>query len=85
MHGQGGGLSGQRQDHVLPGAQIERAVEVTAAALRRDPHVRGLSHRRPNAGEGRLKVEAELIHAQDDPLRMLLQKIGHFFSTSAWN
>src|SRR3990172_1190134 len=73
----------QGQGDFLAGPQVECAKEMDQVALGGHPYQRRLSHGRPDMGLGSLKVEAHFVHRDDHPVRVVLQKIGHFFSNSA--
>ena len=74
---------GQRE--LMPGAQVQRPVEVGMVTLWTDPYQRGFADGRPDPRRGGLKIQAHLVQRDDLSVRMVLQKIGHFFSSSASN
>ena len=66
-------------------ADIQAAIEMDVVALGRDPQRGRLSASCPYARAGRLEIETHLIYRHNYPLRVVLQKIGHFFSSCCSN
>jgi len=76
-------LRGQGEGEFMTGAHVQPAIEMDVITLRSDADGRGLTTRCPHAGRGRLKVQAHLIDGQNNTIGMILDEVGHFFSSSA--
>ena len=68
-----------RQSELMPSAQVERAVEMHMVTLPTDAHDRRLPAWCPQAGRGRLQIQAHFVQPKNLSVRMVLQKVGHFF------
>ena len=71
-----------RQGNFLAGGQGQRAEKMETVALGSALSEWSLPHRNPTPGKRGLKLEADLVHHPHDPVRMVLAKIGPFFSVS---
>ena len=73
----------QAEGHFLSTDDIQRAIKMDTVALWRDPHRGRLANRRPDARQAGLQLGTHLVQRQNQPSRVVLHKVGHFFSSSA--
>ena len=78
-----GGLKRRGQGKLKTGLDIERTVEMDMFTGADHIDFRCLTNGRPGVGHGGLHVQAHLVHRQNHPVRVVLHKVGHFFSVSA--
>ncbi len=77
------GLFGRYHGKLPAPTQVKCAIEMDMRALGGDPNHRCLTNRCPYPRQGRLEIEAHLVHREKDQIGVGLQPVSHFFSNSA--
>lgn len=72
----------QGQGYFLAGRQGKCPEKMEAIALWANLYGRSLADWKPDAGKGGLKLQTHLVEHDQHAVRMVLDKIGHFFSVS---